>query len=295
MDSIHVIHEWFGLGKPGHSLITLFNYEDIRRKVSFAGKTLVNSLYYIALKKIPEGAYIQYGRQAYDFQEGSMMFMAPGQTFHTERDEEDAIGWALVFHPDLIRHGNLGLKINDYTFFSYAVHEALHLSEKEKQSVGRIVETIQAEYNANLDNHSHTLIISNLELLLNYCDRFYSRQFITREAVNHDVISQFERYLKEYFDSDKPMERGVPSVKQCARAMNYSPNYLSDLLRKETGRGTLEHIHSFLIERAKTLLLASNDSVNEIARRLGFEYPNHFSRLFKKQTGETPASYRRVS
>jgi AraC-like DNA-binding protein len=179
-----------------------------------------------------------------------------------------------------------------YWFFSYEANEALHLSDQEKQKITAIVETIEHEYSQNIDVYSQELIISNIELLLNYCKRFYGRQFLTRSHVNKDVISRFEAFLKNYFDSGRPETEGLPTVKYCAREMDYSTNYLSDLLKKETGKNTQEHIHFHLIEKAKTMLLGTDEPVFRIAYALGFEYPQHFSKLFKNKTGMSPAAYR---
>jgi AraC-like DNA-binding protein len=201
-------------------------------------------------------------------------------------------GWALFFHPDLIRKHHLGKHMKEYTFFSYDAYEALHLSDQEKQMITTIVKTIETEYSQNLDVYSQDLIVSHIEVLLNYCKRFYGRQFLTRTHVNKDVISRFEEFIKGYFDSERPETEGLPTVKYCAQEMGYSTNYLSDLLKKETGKNTQEHVHFYVIEKAKTLLLGTEEPVNVIAYSLGFEYPQHFSKLFKKKTGMSPTAYR---
>ena len=182
-----------------------------------------------------------------------------------------------------------------YSFFSYASNEALHVSEEERKTVTDIVEKIEKEISNNIDAHSQTLIISNLELLLNYCVRFYDRQFYTRTNLNKDIASQFEQLLKEYYAQEKQLELGIPSVQYCGQMMNMSPKYLSDLLRKETGQSTQDHIHQYIIEKAKTRLLNSNESASEIAYGLGFEYPQYFSRIFKKKTGISPTDFRIVN
>jgi AraC-like DNA-binding protein len=238
---------------------------------------------------------MKYGRQSYDFQDGSLMFLAPEQTLTIEGEEEEARGWTIAFHPDLVRGLNLGQNMHLYSFFAYEVYEALHLSTREKETLEDIALKIEQEYGAQLDDHSHTLIASNLELLLNYCNRFYGRQFLTRHGHNHDVVAEFERFLNEYFDSERPRQLGPPTAASCAEAMRYSPNYLSDLLKKATGKTTLEHIHLHQIERAKTMLMSSSAPVREISQLLGFEYSQYFSRFFKKHTGRTPAEYRKVS
>ena len=250
--------------------------------------------YSISLKNHCSGKLI-YGRQHYDFQEGSLMFIAPDQVFSTEGEdsmEREIEGWGLYFHPDLIRHTDLMGKMKGYSFFGYDTHEALHVSDEEKQTITQVVKTIEHEFSQNLDDHSQTLIISNIELLLNYCNRFYSRQFLTRTTASKDVIIRFEEFLEAYFESDQIRQNGMPSVKYCAQQMGYSANYLSDMLKKETNKNTQEHIHSVLIEKAKNMLLGTSESVSQIAYQLGFEYPQHFSKLFKKKTGVAPAEFR---
>jgi AraC family transcriptional regulator, transcriptional activator of pobA len=296
IDSISQLHEMIGYEKPEHPLITFIETANIKTELPVLNMKISSGFYSISLKNGNE-CKILYGRQNYDFQEGSLMFLAPDQIIEpvskTESNNTDRNGWVLLFHPDLIRKSSLGKKMNEYTFFSYDAHEALHLSDKEKHTVTGIVKAIRDEYSQNLDVHSQDLIISNLELLLNYCKRYYGRQFITRSDVNKDIVSRFEEFLKSYFDSDKPQKHGFPDVKLCALEMCYSPNYLSDLLKKETGKNTQEHIHYFLIEKAKNMLLGTDEPVYSIAYSLGFEYPQHFSKLFKNKTGMSPVEYRK--
>jgi AraC family transcriptional regulator, transcriptional activator of pobA len=292
IDSIYQINEMIGNEKLKHPLITFIEPSKVKI-IPVIEQQISMSLYSISLKNGRE-CKIKYGRQNYDFQEGTLMCLAPGQTIEpfSASDNTALEGWVLIFHPDLISKSALGKKMNEYTFFGYDSHEALHLSEHEKQTVTDIVQAIKYEYSQNLDVHSQDLIISNLELLLNYCKRFYGRQFITRTNVYKDVVIRFEEFLKSYFDSEKLETLGLPSVKYCAEEMCYSPNYLSDLLKKETGKTTQEHIHFYLIEKAKILLLGTQEPVNRIAHCLGFEYPQHFSILFKNKTGMSPAEYR---
>lgn len=294
IDTISDVHERVGYGKPMHPLITVI-YPSKIRVAPVVNQRFSIGLYSISLKH-GNDCRIRYGRQQYDFQEGTLMFLAPDQIIEpvgeTEEPGPDADGWALVFHPDLIRRSQLGRRMHEYSFFSYESHEALHLSDAERQTVTGIVKAIEHEYRQNIDVFSHELIISNIELLLNHCKRFYGRQFITRTNANKDVVARFESFLKTYFESDKPETAGLPSVKYCAREMGYSPNYLSDLLRKETGKNAQEHIHFCLIEKAKTMLLGTEEPVYRIAQSLGFEYPQHFSKLFKNKTGLSPAEYR---
>jgi len=207
-------------------------------------------------------------------------------------DTNDVYGWGLAFHPELIRDTTLSAKMKDYSYFSYSLFEALHLSELEKQKLTDILEDIKAELDVNIDKHTKTLIVSTIELLLNYCDRYYDRQFITRTETNKDVFSDFEGILSHYFESEVLQELGFPSVKYFAEQLHLSPNYLSDLLKKETGKTGTEHIQLHVIELAKEKLLSSTVSVSEIAYALGFEYPQYFSKLFKKNTGMSPAEYR---
>ena len=238
---------------------------------------------------------LKYGRQRYDFEEGTIVCIASNQVYEVEPNEdveELNTGWGLFFHPDLIHGSSLGNQINQYSFFSYESNEALHLSDREKRIINEIVEKIDYELDQNIDKHTNQLIISNLELLLNYLLRFYDRQFITRTKSNQDILVRLEKYLDSYFGSDKIELNGIPSVRLCAENLNLSPNYLSDLLKKETGKNTLEHIHLKLIQKAKNLLLSTNQSVGEIAYSFGFSSPQYFSRVFKKHTSLSPTEYR---
>jgi len=238
---------------------------------------------------------MKYGKGYYDFNEGSLMFTAPGQVIAPGPDVVVDEGWALFFHPDLIHGTDLGRKIHQYSFFNYETNEALHISEEEKLIIKDCVANIQREYSQNIDKHSQGLIVSNIELLLNYCARFYDRQFYTRAKVNSDVVQQFEKLLKDYFSQDTLIEMGLPNVKYFASKLNLSPNYLSDLLNKFTGKTTQEHIHLELIDKAKTLLWGTNNSISEIAYGLGFEHPSHFTKIFKTKTGKSPSEYRHLN
>ena len=237
---------------------------------------------------------MRYGRHYYDYQEGTLVFLAPGQVYGIENHDTKVQpkGWALVFHPDLIRGTSLGRHIDDYTFFSYEVNEALHISEQERGVVMECLHNIAAELQHAIDKHSRMLIVSNIELLLNYCMRFYDRQFITRSNENKDVIVKFERLLRDYFRSGEPAESGLPSVKYFADKLFLSANYFGDLVKKETGRSAQEYIQQLLIATAKERLCDPSRSVSEIAYSLGFQYPQHFSRMFKKSVGLTPNEYR---
>ncbi len=296
IESISKLHEYGAREKPKHPLVSVWeqtktDYENIYKE--FIGKRFVLDLYLISLKGVISGSF-QYGRNSYDFEEGTMVFIAPGQVIAIEEKEiiEANDGWALFFHPDLIRKSDLGKKIDDYNFFSYEVNEALHLSDDEKNRLTICIKDIEKEYSQNIDKHSQNLIISNIELLLNYSKRFYDRQFYTRTNMNKDIVTRFEKLLLNYYNSGFQQENGVPTVKYCADQLSHSANYLSDLLKKETGRNAIDHIHSFIIEKAKTILLNSQNTVSEIAYDLGFEYPNYFGKLFKSKTGMSPAEYR---
>ncbi len=294
INTISDVHKTLGLEKPRHPLITVFKFGKEQMNTSFENVKYSMDLFQISIKGNCPYTISKYGRNSYDFQECSMIFTAPNQVleFNKEYQIEDDNCWTLVFHSDLIRKSELGKHIDSYAFFSYASNEALHLSEQERKTVTDIAGKIEKEYCNNIDVHSQTLIISNLELLLNYCIRFYDRQFYTRTNLNQDFVSDFEQVLKLYYKEGKQVEFGIPSVQYCAKEMSMSPRYLSDLLRKETGKSTQEHIHHYIIEKAKTRLLNSRDSASEIAYALGFEYPQYFSKMFKKNTLISPKEYR---
>ena len=223
------------------------------------------------------------------------MFTAPYQVVSPSPDTQIEEGWGLIFHPDLLNNSALGDKINSYSFFHYDVNEALHISEDEKLILSDCVEKIKKEYAQNIDKHTQVLIQNTIELLLNYCDRFYDRQFITRAKVNKDIVQQFEKALKDYFKNESLSELGLPEVKYFASALNLSTNYLSDLLKRYTGKSTQEHIHLQMTEKAKNLLWSSDKPISEIAYQLGFEHPSHFTKIFKMKTGKSPREYRNLA
>lgn len=296
IESISEVHTFLGLPKPKHPLVSIIPIDDKMTNMDYGDVTYVFDFYQISLKSGIKGN-ITYGRNSYDFEEGSMVFMKPNQTLKVESSEEleGSSGWTLLIHPDLLRKSDLGNRIDDFSFFSYDTNEALHLSEEERETVSEVTAKIEKEYSQNIDCHSQTLIVSNIELLLNYCTRFYDRQFYTRTNTNKDYVTSFEAMLKEYFDSNKHIELGLPSVSYCGEQLSMSGKYLSDLLKKETGFSTQEHIHQFIINKAKNLLLSTTSSVSQIGYDLGFEYPQHFSKIFKSKTGVSPAEYRKVS
>jgi len=236
---------------------------------------------------------MKYGGKSYDYDDGTMVFIAPHQSVGFSYDKNYIPkGYALLFHPDLLLGTDLDKKINNYSFFSYAVNEALHLSSKERKLILGVLDNIQFELEQNLDKHSKQLIASNLELLLNYCSRFYDRQFLTREATHNTVLEKFDILLNDYFTSEKPQIFGLPSVTYFAEQLHLSSNYFGDLIKKEAGKSAQEYIQSKLIDFAKEKVFEHTKSVSEIAHELGFKYPQHFSRLFKQKVGYSPQEFR---
>lgn len=250
--------------------------------------------FYAVFFKQSEHCIIRYGRRHYDYQEGTLVFIAPGQMVSIEEDGENyqPSGYALLFHPELLRGTALGQQMKDYSFFSYNVAEALHLSEQEKEIVMECFRKIEFEMKQAIDKHSKKLIVSNLELFLNYCTRFYDRQFITRGHVSTSLLKRFECLLGDYFNSDKPQEIGIPSVTYCAKELHLSTNYFGDLIKKETGKSAQEYIKQKLIDVAKEKIFDPKKSMSEVAYELGFKYPQHFTRFFKKHLGSSPNDYR---
>ena len=276
-----------------HPLVSVIDMSQARR-LSHQRQTY--GFYTVFLKEVKCGDMI-YGREYYDYQEGTIVCLAPGQVIGFEDNGEvfQPKGWALLFHPDLIRGTSLGRNMKNYTFFSYEVNEALHLSEQERQVVVDCLRRIRHELQHGVDRHSKTIIAMNIELLLDYCVRFYERQFITRNEVNRDILVRFENVLDEYFVSDRPQQIGLPSVGYCAGKLHLSPNYFGDLIKKETGRTAQEHIQMKLIDLAKERVFDTGKSISEIAYELGFKYPQHFTRLFKRIVGQTPNKYRMMN
>lgn len=293
ISSIEQMHQALGLDAPMHPLVSVIRMKDFPPNQYEGGIKVRTDLYFITLKDGMEGS-MSYGRSSYDFTNGTLLFMAPGQVMESHDYEvpADSNGWMIAFHPDLIRRFPLGKHIHDYSFFSYEVNEALHLSDHEKKSLTDLIDQIDLELNNRIDRFSQKLICSNIELLLDYCTRYYDRQFYTRSDINQGLLSKFESQLKTYFETGKATLKGLPSVVSVAEAMNLSANYLSDMLKRETGKTAQEHIHFQIIEQAKTLLLNSQEPVSQIAYTLGFEYPQHFSKLFKNKVGMTPSAFR---
>ena len=281
-----------GLPAPAHPLLTLLDLGQTRHLPPPPMRTpVVQQLYTVWLKKDFRGR-LHYGHQSYDFREGVLGFVAPGQVFSVDEtvDTSELSGWMLVFHPDLLRTYPLGKKITTYGFFTYAVHEALHVSAQEEALLDSLLSTIRSEYERPIDAFSQDVLVSQLEVLLSYANRFYHRQFLTRRVAEHDQLSRFEALLLGYFTQDG--ELPLPTVHYFADALAVSPAYLGDMLRALTGQTTQQHIHHALIEKAKRLLLTTSLTVNETAFQLGFEYPQYFNRLFKSKTGLTPAAFR---
>lgn len=285
----------FVKNKTNHPLVTVVDFSKADEYIESG--TRISADFYAIMFKNYCANKLRYGRQTYDFQEGSLICIAPKQvlTMDNEIEKNDnMMGWGLFFHPDLLRGTSLGNKMAEYTFFSYETAEALHLSDKEKQTLYDCVQKIETELQENIDSYSQNLIVTNIELLLNYCLRYYGRQFITRKNTNSSTVSQIESLLKNYFKSDIKVS-GLPTVKYLADRVHLSASYLSDLLKKETGMNAQDHIHYYLIEEAKTILLNSDNSISEIAYSLGFDYPQYFSKLFKQKTGQTPIEYRNLN
>ncbi|MBC3787569.1 helix-turn-helix domain-containing protein [Spirosoma utsteinense] len=285
-------HQLRNLPKPEHPLISVVRFESIKRLSCDKSTSIIQDFYTIALKRNFNGK-MKYGQQAYDFDEGLLIFISPGQVFTIEADNElTHTGWLLLIHPDFLWNTPVAKKIKQYEYFSYAVHEALHLSEREETIITDIIQNLDQEYRANIDTFSQDVLIAQLELLLTYADRFYHRQFITRKITNHKLLNRLEDLLADYFSSDAVAEKGLPTVQYIANALNVSPNYLSSLLKMLTGQSTQQHIHDKVIEKAKEKLSTTDLTVNEIAYALGFEHSQSFSKLFKSKTNVSPLEFR---
>ena len=292
LKTVSELHQMLGLGKPLHPLVTVFRQTDEMKK-AYSSCRFASDLYLVTLKEHIQGSFT-YGRSTYDYDEGTLIFMAPGQIFTAPEQKRNPGGWTLMFHHDLICTDKLGEEIDHYHFFDYEISEALHLSDREKQNVTELVLKIESEIGQNLDTHSQELIVANIALLLKYCSRYYDRQFYTRSNHNHDITDQFTKVLKQYYDSELQLQRGIPTVKYCAAVLNISASYLSDLLKKETGRNAQDQIQQFVISRAKNLLLNGDSTISQVAFQLGFDYSQHFSRLFKAKVGQTPKDFRNL-
>jgi AraC-like DNA-binding protein len=292
--TISEFHQLRGLPKPEHPLVSVVNLENIDPSYITEPTSVVLDFYSISIKRCLSTKF-RYGQQEYDFDEGVMFFIAPGQVFGIEREPHLATklsGWILLVHPDFLWNTPLARTIQQYEYFDYSVNEALFLSEKEELMMTGILQNIQQEYHSNIDRFSQDIIIAQIELLLTYAERFYQRQFITRKITNHKILDRLEDILTDYFNSDELVENGLPTVQSIAAALSVSPNYLSGLLKVLTGQSTQQHIHDKLIEKAKEKLSTTDISITEIAYELGFKHPQSFDKLFKTKTNLSPSEFR---
>ncbi|GAA5084267.1 helix-turn-helix domain-containing protein [Chryseobacterium ginsengisoli] len=292
--TISEFHTLRGFPKPEHPLISIVDYSKIVHSKDIGEVSWVFDFYQICLKR-GMMAKFKYGQQEYDFNEGVMFFMAPNQVFKIEVEvnaTKERLGWMLLIHPDFLWNTSLAKTISQYQYFDYSVNEALFLSEKEEETLNIIIRNIQQEYHSNIDKFSKQIIISQIETLLNYSERFYNRQFITREKANHEILGQLGKLLSNYFSNDNLISKGLLSVKYVAEELGVSPKYLSGLLKVLTGQSTQQHIHNKLIEKAKEQLSTTHLSVSEIAYQLGFEHSQSFSKLFKSKTNQSPLEFR---
>ncbi|PWG82441.1 helix-turn-helix domain-containing protein [Pararcticibacter amylolyticus] len=290
-NSISELMRRLGLPRPKHPLISLINYDQAKISPSDAGRGVIIDFYKISFKTSFKGK-VKYGPGYYDFAEGGMAFLAPNQLVAIPEDEESYEGYALFFHPDLIRGYPLASTIHHYGFFSYAVSEALFLSDKEKLVISGLFDAIAAELENNIDQFSQGVLVSQIDLLLNHSDRFYNRQFLTRKTVNNDQIDKMHIYLSQRLHNGTTLASRLPSPQEIADYLKVSPRYLSDMLKALTGKTTQQHIHLRLIDEAKELLCTRQLTTAEIAYRLGFEHPQSFNKLFKQKTGLSPAAFR---
>ena len=297
IENISLLNEALGQEPPKHPMISIVDFSKVEfnDSVDKKQKKVTTAFYSIILKQLNKGS-IKYGRRHLDFQNGSLFFTAPNQLSDLESPKfaECKYNWGIFFHPNLILGTTLYHKMSDYTFFDYGVNEVLHISEDEKQSLTEILGSLKKEIDRPIDKHTKKVLSSSLELILNHCERYYDRQFITREDANKHVVTALNKYLSDYFSSDLPPKKGLPTVKNCAEKVHLSPNYLSDLLRKETGQSTQDLIHHHVLGVAKNRLLNSDNPISQIAFSLGFEYPQYFGKLFKSKVGVSPSEFRNM-
>lgn len=292
--SISEFHRLKGLPQPEHPLISVIDYSTIKCVSEVQSIHWIFDFYNISIKR-GLNAKLKYGQQGYDFDNGVMFFIAPNQVFGIEPEPNPTTarsGWMLLIHPDFLWNTPLSKIIHHYEFFQYSVNEALFLSEKEETTIAGLIQNIEQEYHSNIDKFSQSIMISHLETLLNYSERFYHRQFITRKITNHKILDRLETLLAEYFSGDNLVDKGLPSVQYIADTLHVSPNYLSGLLKTLTGQSTQQHIHDKVIEKAKEKLSTTDLSVSEIAYTLGFEHPQSFSKFFKTKTNLSPLEFR---
>jgi len=286
--------DYLELPRPEHPMLSVFSArgDGFLPCPKESSPPITNDCYSISLKKIVKGD-LNYGRTQYDFTNGALIFIAPRQVLQWDESVVyDQKGFSITFHEDFVKGTELGHQIKKYGFFSYTVNEALHLSPKEEKQIESIVEGIDIEYQNNHDEFSKDIIVSQLTTLLKYANRYYERQFINRKEMSNDLLELFNQELESYFDSGKLKGNGIPSIEEIAVQLSVSQRYLSDTLKKETGKTTTEHLHFYLMDEAKNILLKPNKTISEVAYELGFEYPQYFSRLFKKKEGLSPSAYR---
>ena len=292
--TISEFHRMRGLPPPQHPLISIVDFTDIKLSCQETALHLILDFYSVFIRR-DLSCMLKYGQQQYDFDKGAMFFIAPNQLFGVEvypNIVSKPDGWMLLIHPDFLWNTILAKNIKQYEYFDYSVNEALFLSAKEEATIINIVHNIEQEYLSSIDKFSQSIIISQIETLLNYAERFYQRQFITRKITNHQILNRLEDLLSDYFNNDKSINTGLPTVQFVSEKLNVSPNYLSGLLKTLTGQSTQQHIHEKLIEKAKEKLSSTNLSVSEIAYELGFEHPQSFSELFKSKTNFSPLEFR---
>ena len=295
--TIAEFHQYRGLPKPEHHLISVVDIENVQHWHADEPLNLALDFYVIALKRVLSKGKVHYGQDQYYYNEGIMSFMSPNQIFSISKEKNEELkqsGWVLLIHPDFLWNTVLATKIKQYEYFQYSANEALMLSEKEEKTIIGIIENIQQEYYSNIDNFSQDIIIAHLETLLNYADRFYHRQFLTHKKVNHQILDKFEKLLLDYFRNDTVTQKGLPTVQYVSEELNVSVSYLSRLLKTLTGQSTQQHIHDKLIEKAKERLSTTTLTVSEIAYELGFEHSQSFSKLFKKKTDISPLDFRNL-
>ncbi|RFM33066.1 helix-turn-helix domain-containing protein [Chitinophaga silvisoli] len=293
INTISDLHQLLHLSPPKHPLVSLLEHDTASAPPFTNGAFLRAGFYTIACKTVLGN--MKYGRGSYDFNNGTLICLAPGQVVTPGEGFSIERGWSLFFHPDLLHGTETGKKMHTFSFFNYEVNEALHVSEDEEKTLKDCADKIRKEYSQNIDKHTQGLIVSNLSLLLDYFNRYYDRQFYTRSGVNKDLVQRFERLLKDYFKRLDATDLGLPTVGYFAARLNLSPHYLSDLLQKYTGKTTQEYIHLEIVNNARSLLLGTENSISEIAFRLGFEHASHFTRLFKTKTGKSPSEFRRLN
>jgi AraC-like DNA-binding protein len=292
--SISEFHKMLGYAKPNHPLITFIDFSKVIEKAERREVLFSLDFYAIVYKRFESGT-LRYGRGFYDFEEGALIFMAPGQVFSSSIDTKLLEGWALYFHRDLLHGTELGAKIHEYSFFGYEADEALHISDEEKALLQDHIKKLNREMADKIDSHTQTVLVNTIQLILSYCNRFYDRQFLTRKKTNSDLVQRFEILLNATVNSGSLSESRIPTVAFLASELSVSPTYLTDVLKRITGKSTQEHIHIQLVERAKNLLLSSTKSVSEISYELGFEYPSHFTKVFKDKTKLSPSQYRSLN